>query len=477
MAVGHVTHIAGDGPLVVGEGPVRTGVTVVVPRPEPAALNPVFAGIGRLNGNGEMTGSHWIEESGLLTSPIALTNTHSVGVVRDALVQVERSQRSGSDWWSLPVVAETWDGLLNDINGSHVRAADVWAALEAASAGAAGGAGGAATAGGVGSVAEGNVGSGTGMICHGFKGGIGTSSRVVGVSAGDTGRDAVLDPGVGAAGSRAGGSRGNPGGDAADNPGGEAIGTPGGEVGGGATGDAGCYTVGVLVQANHGSRRRLVIDGFPVGRHLDESVVPLPGGELPEGMGSIITVVATDAPLLPHQCRSLAARTALGIGRAGGVGEHWSGDLSIAFATGHSNLGSGRLGGGGQAGNSGRLGRAAREQSSGRVVSPGAWGPESGGASPGTTRDLPGSAVASPHMVDAATLVALYEATVDATEEAIVNALFAAETMTGRDGITAHECPGPDRPIDDGSGSVRPARCRVDRWVRAALVSCGGSGW
>ena len=170
MAVGHVTHIAGEGPLVVGEGPVRTGVTVVVPRPEPVALNPVFAGIGRLNGNGEMTGSHWIEESGLLTSPIALTNTHSVGVVRDALVQVERSQRSGSDWWSLPVVAETWDGLLNDINGAHVSAEDVWAALEAAAAGGPGGVGGsgqpvvaagAVAAGGARPVAEGNVGSGT----------------------------------------------------------------------------------------------------------------------------------------------------------------------------------------------------------------------------------------------------------------------------------------------------------------------------
>ena len=363
VAVGHVTRIAGEGPLVVGEGPVRTGVTVVVPRPEPLALNPVFAGIGRLNGNGEMTGSHWIKESGLLTSPIALTNTHSVGVVRDALVQVERSHRPGSDWWSLPVVAETWDGLLNDINGSHVRAADVWTALGGASSG---------------PVAEGNVGSGTGMICHGFKGGIGTSSRVIGgvegrgeggSGAGDTGEDRAED----------------------------------GAGGGSAGGSAASYTVGVLVQANHGSRRRLVIDGHPVGRHLDESVVPLPGGDLPEGMGSIISVVATDAPLLPHQCRSLAARTALGIGRAGGVGEHWSGDLSIAFATGHSDLGGGRLG-------------------------------TSGGTGPGV-------AGSQPMMADAGTLVALYEATVDATEEAIVNALFAAETMTGRDGITAYELP------------------------------------
>ena len=382
VAVGHVTHIVGEGPLVVGEGPVRTGVTVVVPRPESAALNPVFAGIGRLNGNGEMTGSHWIEESGLLTSPIALTSTHSVGVVRDALVEVERSQREGSDWWSLPVVAETWDGLLNDINGAHVSADDVWAALAAASSG---------------PVPEGNVGSGTGMICHGFKGGIGTSSRVVAGSVGDAG------------------------GEAAGNAGGEAAGDAGGEAAG--------YTVGVLVQANHGSRRRLVIDGFPVGRHLDDSVIPLPGGDLQEGMGSIISVVATDAPLLPHQCRSLAARTAVGIGRAGGVGEHWSGDLSIAFATGHSDLGRGRLGGGRQAG------------SSEQVVSPRGRSPDSGGDAPGPCGDLQELPGAWPLLVDAATLVALYEATVDATEEAIVNALFAAETMTGRDGITAHALP------------------------------------
>ncbi|MCY3661592.1 MAG: P1 family peptidase [bacterium] len=406
VAVGHVTLIDREGPLVVGEGPVRTGVTVVVPRPEPVALNPVFAGIGRLNGNGEMTGSHWIEESGLLTSPIALTNTHSVGVVRDALVQVERSQRSGSDWWSLPVVAETWDGLLNDINGSHVSEGDVCAALDAASSG---------------PVPEGNVGSGTGMICHGFKGGIGTSSRVVGGSAGNEGGDA------------AGNAAGNPGGEAADDATGEAA--------RGTAGNAAGYTVGVLVQANHGSRRRLVIDGFPVGRHLDESVVPLPGGDLPEGMGSIISVVATDAPLLPHQCRSLAARTALGIGRVGGVGEHWSGDLSIAFATGHSDLGRGRLGAGEQEGSPGRSGSAAWEGSSEEVVSPGGRGLESGRDSPGSDRDPHEPAAAWPLLVDAGTLVALYEATVDATEEAIVNALFAAETMTGRDGITAHELP------------------------------------
>ena len=389
VSVGHVTRIVGEGPLVVGEGPVRTGLTVVVPRPEPVALNPLFAGIGRLNGNGEMTGSHWIEESGLLTSPISLTNTHSVGVVRDALVQVERSHRSGSDWWSLPVVAETWDGLLNDINGAHVSAGDVWAALDGASSG---------------PVPEGNVGSGTGMICHGFKGGIGTSSRIVG-GVNDGAEGGTVDTG---------GDR------AADSSGGGPVdaGEDKGDDGGGCGGGSGAsYTVGVLVQANHGSRRRLVIDGHPVGRHLDGSVVPLPGGDLPEGMGSIISVVATDAPLLPHQCRSLAGRTALGIGRAGGVGEHWSGDLSIAFATGHSDLGGGRLGTSGGTEQFGRSG--------------------SGLGETGTS----GTSGAQPLMPEAATLVALYEATVDATEEAIVNALFAAETMTGRDGITAYELP------------------------------------
>ena len=431
VAVGHVTRIAGDGPLVVGKGPVRTGVTVVVPRPEPVALNPLFAGIHRLNGNGEMTGSHWIEESGLLTSPIALTNTHSVGVVRDALVQVERSQRSGSDWWSLPVVAETWDGLLNDINGSHVRAADVWEALEAASSG---GAGGVAAARGPSPAAEGNVGSGTGMICHGFKGGIGTSSRVVAGVEGEI-HDEV-ENGAEGGGGRTGEDRSE------ESP------ADGSEDGAGNR-SVSSYTVGVFVQANHGSRRRLVIDGFPVGRHLDESAVPLPGGDLPGGMGSIISVVATDAPLLPHQCRSLAARTALGIGRAGGVGEHWSGDLSIAFATGHSDLGGGRLGRGGRSGAAGGSGSA------GQAGSPGAPGRGSSGSrtrSPGDRArssanppdldtDHREAAGAGPLIVDAGTLVALYEATVDATEEAIINALLAAETMTGRDGITAHALP------------------------------------
>jgi len=324
VAVGHTTLISGEGDLVVGSGPVRTGVTVVVPREEPLSTDPVFAGIHRLNGNGELTGSHWIEESGLLTSPIALTNTHAVGTVRDALVAVEGEQRAGNDWWSLPVVAETWDGVLNDINGRHVRPEHVVAALHSASTK---------------STEEGNVGGGTGMICHGFKGGIGTSSRVV---------------------------QGN--------------------------GDG--YVLGVLVQANHGTRDRLTIDGHPVGAAIDASIVPLAGAD-DIGRGSIITVLATDAPLLPHQCRNLAARAALGIGRVGGVGECWSGDLSIAFSTSARGL---------------------LDDSTGRGV----------------------------HKVDMAGLAlvsALYAAAVDATEEAIVNALFAAETMVGHSGVTAHRLP------------------------------------
>ena len=326
VAVGHCTLVSGNGALEVGKGPVRTGVTVIIPRVESPATSPVFAGIHRLNGNGEMTGSHWIDESGLLTSPIALTNTHSVGVVRDALVRVEAAQRSGHDWWSLPVVAETWDGVLNDVNGSHVTADHVDDALGDANHDA---------------VEEGNVGGGTGIICHGFKAGIGTSSRVLATALGG-------------------------------------------------------FTVGVLVQANHGARSRLVIDGVPIGRMIDERELPVPSAVRNQGAGSIITVVATDAPLLPHQCRAVAGRAALGIGRVGGVGECWSGDLSIAFATGNDRV------------------------------------------SNDTPVDVAPVVVA---LVNAEVLNAVYAATVDATEEAIVNSLFAAETMVGRDGNTAHALP------------------------------------
>ncbi|MBA3779128.1 MAG: P1 family peptidase, partial [Chloroflexi bacterium] len=244
VRVGHATIIEGEGNLVVGRGPIRTGVTVIEPRAGPIWDEPVFAGCERLNGAGEMTGLEWVRESGLLTSPIAITNTHSVGIVRDALVEMEIQHRPpDGHFWSLPVVGETWDGVLNDVNGLHVRREHLFQALATAAGG---------------PVEEGNVGGGTGMICHGFKGGIGTASRII----------AAEDGG---------------------------------------------YTVGVLVQANHGRRPRLRIDGVPVGSLLPASRIPLPGHPGPQqGSGSIIVVVATDAPLLPHQCRRLAQRAGIG---------------------------------------------------------------------------------------------------------------------------------------------------------------------
>lgn len=330
VRVGHTTLVSGEGPCVVGSGPVRTGVTVVVPC-EDVGRARLFAGCHRLNGNGELTGLEWVREAGLLTSPVALTNTHSVGVVRDALVLADlRSRPPDEVFWSLPVVGETWDGALNDINGMHVRAEHVFAALEAASPGA---------------VAEGNVGGGTGMICHEFKGGIGTSSRVV-------------DERFGA------------------------------------------YTVGVLVQANYGRRSRLTVDGVPVGREIPKSVVagPAEHGAAP-GAGSIIAVVGTDAPLLPGQCDRLAQRAGLGIARVGGVGDHSSGDLFIAFATGN--------------------------------VEAGGTGPEDARA--------PITSVVT--MYSDPLMTRLFDAVVDATEEAILNALVSAETLTGRDGVTAQAIP------------------------------------
>ncbi len=330
VRVGHTTMVRGDGPLRVGDGPVRTGVTVVVPC-EDVGRRMLFAGCHRLNGNGELTGLEWVRESGVLTSPIAITNTHSVGVVRDALVAAQvREMPPGDISWSLPVVGETWDGILNDINGMHVRSEDLWGALERASGG---------------EVPEGSVGGGTGMICHQFKGGIGTASRV-----------------VDAARARS--------------------------------------TVGVLVQANYGRRDRLTVAGVPVGREIPVEEVPAPDDDRrsPAGAGSIIVVVATDAPLLPHQCERLAQRAGLGIARVGGVGANTSGDLFIAFATGNADQP-----------------LPSQHDSSSPVT---------------TVRMLPDGAI-----------TALFEAVVDATEEAIVNALLAAETMIGRDGITAHALP------------------------------------
>jgi D-aminopeptidase len=361
VRVGHTTLIEGDGPLVVGMGPVRTGVTVILPHDGDPFGEAVYAGCHRLNGNGELTGLEWVRESGLLTTPVAITNTHSVGVVRDALISaaIERdSRRRGA--WSLPVVGETWDGRLNDIDGLHVRREHVLAALDAASDG---------------PVPEGNVGGGTGMICHGFKGGIGTASRAL-------------------------------------------------------PAEEGGYTVGVLVQANYGRRARLSIAGVPVGQEITTAEVPDPwvdrptpapasavtrsGGEA----GSIIVVVATDAPLLPHQCERLAQRAGLGVGRMGGSGAHDSGDLFLCFATGNRGL---------------------------------VPGEERGDGPRTRTLTALSDGWISP----------LYWAVIEATEEAIANALVAARTMTGRDGNTAHALPhdrlrdvmSRDRP---GDGAPRP---------------------
>jgi L-aminopeptidase/D-esterase-like protein len=318
LEVGHATLISGD-----GKQAVRTGVTAIWPRGKQSGA-PVFGGWFSLNGNGEMTGTTWVEESGLLDGPVMITNTHSVGTVRDSYIKwrVARARKAGidlSDEWSLPVVAETWDGFLNDINGFHVREADAFAALEAAKGG---------------PVAEGNVGGGTGMVCYGFKGGIGTSSR-----------------------------------------------------------KAEGYTVGVLVQCNCGRRAQLRIAGVPVGQEI--------AGNEPyasdfrragEDVGSIIIVVATDAPLLPHQLKRLARRASLGLARTGSSSGNGSGDIFIAFST--ANADAGRT-----------------------------------------------SGLATLTMVPNDEMNRLFEATVQATEEAIVNAMVGAETMTGFEGHTVVALP------------------------------------
>ncbi len=348
VRVGHATLIRGDGPRVVGEGPVRTGVTVVVPHDGEPFLEPLFAGCHRLNGNGELTGLEWVRESGFLTSPIAITNTHSVGVVHDALlVHAVRAHGPYADFWSLPVVGETYDGVLNDINGFHVRPEHVDAALASAAGG---------------PVAEGAVGGGTGMICHEFKGGIGTASRVV-------------------------------------------------------PAEAGGFTVGALVQANYGARELLRIDGVPIGEAISTGEVPSPWeaaealarsraadgraasgrGTLAPGSGSIIVVLATDAPLLPHQCERLAQRAGLGLARMGSIASTGSGDIFIAFATGNRGL-------------------------PGPEETPAVGSP--------IARDV--------RMLDDTRISKLFQAAVEAVEEAVVNALLVAETMTGADGITAH---------------------------------------
>ena len=331
VEVGHRTLLSGSGRLVVGKGPVRTGVTAIFPRGRDSA-DPVFAAWFTMNGNGEMTGTTWVEESGFLWGPVAITNTHSVGVVRDAVIEwYVRKDRLHHDEWSLPVVAETWDGGLNDINGFHVTKQDAWAALDSARGG---------------PVAEGNVGGGTGMVCNQFKGGIGTASRRL------------------------------------------------------ETRDGG-YTVGVLVQCNYGRRRPLRIAGVPVGQEITDLTPcrePCRGPRsglpvaIPPDFGSIIIVVATDAPLLSHQLKRLAKRAALGVGRMGGLAGNSSGDIFIAFST----------------------------------------------ANPRASRD---SGLAQVAMISNDQITPLFEATVQATEEAIINAMLAAQTMMGADDVTVYALP------------------------------------
>jgi len=308
VEVGHTTLISGEGALKVGVGPVRTGVTAILPRGK-NSKDDVFGAWFSLNGNGEMTGTTWLEESGFLDGPIMITNTHSVGVVRDAVI-AWRVKHGPPDedgyWWSLPVVAETWDGELNDVNGFHVKPEDVFHALASAQGG---------------PVPEGNVGGGTGMICNEFKGGIGTSSR-------------VLD----------------------------------GKLGG--------YTVGVLVQCNYGRRDQLRIAGVPVGKEIPDHKV------YQDDVGSIIVVVATDAPLIPTQLKRLAKRVSLGLGRDGSYSGDGSGDIFVAFST--ANLDA---------------------------------------ANPKGLRSLT--------MLPNDQIDPLFLATVQSTEEAVINAMVAAETMTG----------------------------------------------
>jgi D-aminopeptidase len=352
VAVGHITLIRGAGKLRVGVGPVRTGVTAIFPRGT-ADLAPVFAGWFSLNGNGEMTGTPWIDDYGLLLYPITITNTNSVGTVRDAVIEWGRTRVPGVFNCCLPAVAETWDGDLNDIYGFHIRREHVFAALAAAKPG---------------PVEEGNVGGGTGMQCLGFKGGIGTASRML-------------------------------------------------------PGTSGGFTVGVLVQCNFGLRKQLRIAGVPVGQDMTEprrcydtdQAIPADAGaprcqhavERERERGSIIVIVGTDAPLLPHQLRRVARRAALGIGRMGGIAGAGSGDLFLAFSTGRTGA------------------------------------PDSLG-------------VTTVQMLDDERIDPVYEATVQATEEAIINALLAAKTMTGADYLRVPALPhDPLRTILQRYGRIR----------------------
>jgi D-aminopeptidase len=315
VEVGYTTLVSGEGKLEVGKGPIRTGVTAILPRGK--TDDPVYAGVFSLNGNGEMTGTAWLEEGGFLEGPIGITNTHSVGVVRDALI-AWRIKKGGADpggfFWSLPVVAETWDGWLNDVNGFHVKPEHVFHALDTAHGGA---------------IDEGSVGGGTGMVCYEFKGGTGTASRRIEL------REKK---------------------DAAPRP----------------------FTIGVLVQANFGRRAQLMIAGMPVGKEI-------PGQVYKRENGSCIAVVATDAPLLPHQLKRLARRVSLGVARTGTVSGNGSGDLFIAFSTANP-----------EASNPDKLTRSVETVPNDRLDS-------------------------------------VFEAVVQATEEAVVNALVDNQSMTGRD--------------------------------------------
>ena len=318
VEVGQVTLISGQGKLIPGKGPVRTGVTAVLTRGKDSN-DQVFGAWFTLNGNGEMTGTTWVEESGFIEGPIMITNTHSVGTVRDAVIAWQmKKQGKTFQPWSLPIVAETWDGFLNDINGFHVKPEHVAQALDQAASG---------------PVAEGNVGGGTGMVAHQFKGGIGTSSRRFTIEGAN-------------------------------------------------------YTLGVLVQANYGGREALTIAGVPVGREITD----LMPGKVPADTGSIIVVVATDAPLLPHQLKRVVKRAALGIGKNGGIGGNSSGDIFIAFST----------------------------------------------ANPGAGKE---TNLATLKMVANDRINPVFAATVQATEEAIINAMIAAETMTGVDDNTVYAIP------------------------------------
>ncbi len=273
VEVGYTTLISGEGKLEVGKGPVRTGVTAILPRGQASLNDPVYAGFFSLNGNGEMTGTAWVDESGFLEGPIIITNTHSVGVARDAVI-AWRINHGAADktgyWWSLPVVAETWDGWLNDINGFHVKPENVWHALDSAHGGA---------------LEEGSVGGGTGMICYEFKGGNGTASRKVEIR--PEGVDKNRSPQS--------------------------------------------FIVGVFLQANFGRRSQLMIAGVPVGKEI-------PGDVYKQESGSCIAVVATDAPLLPNQLKRLARRVSLGLARTGTISGNGSGDLFIAFSTANPNV-------------------------------------------------------------------------------------------------------------------------------------------